>query len=305
MKICRHDSIKTDNSLPAHTYNGSSAGSPLKPWNRPHLFALRVKHDLHTTSSVRSRIAQPLHFKSAAQPPLGLRTRERPDVSNCRNTMHTFTPQDAHSDVPASPSVESLDSFRRSPNPYSLHRDNLHRTGSPSEAPTQNPSVTRSPPCCSNSATSDNEGGNNGKRGWQSPSESGTEADDEGYTFVKALPAPPLRPHKGLRNRNGMGQDELSSPLLTPTQVDDEDRKYTDSYMKVDSGTLQRKGASPGNEEARLARKKYLKRRRNEVVRRVTETALLACIGILAVSGCGCWGSLLEWHRGTSSGREQ
>jgi hypothetical protein len=214
--------------------------------------------------------------------------------------MHTPISQDTRSDVLANPSVESLDLFRRSPHPYLLHRDDVHRATSPSEAPNQNSPTTRSPSRYSNSAISDNEGGNSRKRGWQSPSESGTEADDEGCSFVKALPAPPLRPHKGLRNRNGMGQDELLSPLLTPTQVDDEGRKYTNSYIEVDNGTLQRRGTSSIDEEARIARKKYLKRRHNEIVRRITETALLACIGILAVNGCSCWERLLEWHRGTS-----
>jgi hypothetical protein len=220
------------------------------------------------------------------------------------NTMQTSTPQDAHSDALAAPNAETLDLFRRSPHPYLLHRDDVHKATSAGEAPNQNPPVTRSSSRYSNSATSDNEGGHSRKRGWQSPSESGTEADDEGYNFVKALPAPPLRPHKGLRNRNGTGQDEALSPLLTPTQADEEGRGYTNSYLKVDHGTLQRERSSPIGEEVRIARKKYLKRRRNEVVRRVTETALLACIGTLAVNGCGSWEKLLEWHRGTSCQEE-
>lgn len=33
-----------------------------------------------------------------------------------------------------------------------------------------------------------------------SPSESGTEADDEGFGLIKALPAPPIKPRKGLRD---------------------------------------------------------------------------------------------------------
>ena len=52
-------------------------------------------------------------------------------------------------------------------------------------------------------------------------SESGTEADDEGTSsFVKALPAPAHRPHKGLRGATGddvdAGLEELDA-LLTPS----------------------------------------------------------------------------------------
>ncbi|KAK1919815.1 hypothetical protein P3342_002108 [Pyrenophora teres f. teres] len=51
------------------------------------------------------------------------------------------------------------------------------------------------------------------------------------------------------------------------------------------------------DEEARAARQKYLQRRRNELLRRTTETILLAGIVVLAVHGCECWARLLEWHR--------
>jgi hypothetical protein len=130
----------------------------------------------------------------------------------------------------------------------------------------------------------------------QSPSGSGTEADDEGYSFVKALPPPPLRPHKGLRDT--AGSEQGGSPLLTPTQIDNEGRRFSDEYF-ADKKRGKRKGeATFTDDEARAARQKYLKRRRMELVRRTTETALLAGIGFLAVSGCGCWEKLLGWHRG-------
>jgi hypothetical protein len=215
--------------------------------------------------------------------------------------MHTSTPQDAHLDALASSDVETLSLFRRSPHPYLLHRDDVHREPSSSEASNEKLPATRTLPRSSDYTASDDGGRSSRKRGSQSPSESGTEADDEGYTFVKALPAPPLRPRKGLRNRNGLGQDEVLSPLLTPTQGGEEGHKYTDEYLKENQGALPIRGISPTNEEFEATRKKYLKRRRNEIVRRTTETALLACIGILAVIGCGCWEKLLEWHRGEFS----
>jgi hypothetical protein len=135
----------------------------------------------------------------------------------------------------------------------------------------------------------------------QSPSESGTEADDEGCSLVKALPAPPLRPHKGLREPRASGTEAWTSPLLTPTQIDDEGRKFSEAYFTRTSKARRKGDTYHSDEEARLAKQKYLQRRRNELVRRTTETALLAGIAILAVRGCDCWGKLLEWHRGQSA----
>lgn len=132
-----------------------------------------------------------------------------------------------------------------------------------------------------------------------SPSDSGTEADDEGYGFVKALPAPPIRPHKGLRDVRGTGIDGAGgSPLLTPSQVDEDGRRYAAEFFKVAKDTSRREEPSPTDDEAKAARQKYLKRRRNELVRRTTETALLGTIGLLVVRGCSCGEKLLQWHRG-------
>jgi hypothetical protein len=85
---------------------------------------------------------------------------------------------------------------------------------------------------------------------------------------------------------------------LTPTQIDDEGRKFSDEYFDEKKRKTRKGEPSYTDEEARVARQKYLQRRRNELLRRATETALLAVIGVLAVSGCGCWEQLLGWHRG-------
>ncbi|KAL1793003.1 hypothetical protein ACET3X_007985 [Alternaria dauci] len=131
----------------------------------------------------------------------------------------------------------------------------------------------------------------------QSPSESGTEADDEGCSLVKALPAPPLRPHKGLREAQASGTEAWPSPLLTPTQIDDEGRKLSEGYFARTTKTRRKGDAYHSDDEARAARQRYLHRRRNELVRRTTETALLAGIAVLTVRGCDCWDRLLAWHR--------
>lgn len=208
------------------------------------------------------------------------------------------TRADADSDALALDDTLELEQFRRSPHPYLHHGDQTHR---------QSPGPThRAPPPLQSRPSSeppgkmmhDNDGRTRRKGAPHSPSESGTEADDEGYSLVKALPAPPLRPHKGLRESRTSGTDEWASPLLTPTQIDDEGRKLFEGYFSRNSKTRRSGDAYHSDDEARRAKQKYLQRRRNELVRRTTETALLAVIATLAVRGCDCWVNLLAWHRG-------
>ena len=104
-----------------------------------------------------------------------------------------------------------------------------------------------------------------------SPSDSGTEADDEKGAFLTGLPAPPLRLRKGLKEGYG-----TSSPLLTPSYLDDATRK---AIFEADS----RRRASvqsqtSADEEKTKLREKYKKKRRAELVRRVTETLLLGVV---------------------------
>ncbi|KAJ4370781.1 dolichol kinase [Neocucurbitaria cava] len=207
-------------------------------------------------------------------------------------------PPDPQADALAPEDVETLELFRRSPHPYLRHRDEI-RKQSPYRS-TNPRRRSRTPLRPSNRTASDEDRRKRRKRS-QSPSESGTEADDEGYNFVKALPAPPLRPHKGLRDTRGSGREEWASPLLTPTQIDDEGRKLSEGYFNDTKKGPRRGDAALTDEEATVARQKYRKRRRNELVRRTTETALLAGISVLAVQGCGCWSQLLSWHRGYSN----
>lgn len=210
-------------------------------------------------------------------------------------------PPDARLDAPTTSEIEALELFRRSPHPYLRHKDQI-RKPSPDRALQPN-GATRRRPSPKHRIISDADGRKRRKTSSQSqsPSESGTEADDEGYSFVKALPPPPLRPHKGLREATNSGQGELS-PLLTPTQIDDEGRKYSEEYFAEKKKRGRRGEPSLTDEEARVARQKYLQRRRMELVRRTTETAELIAIGILAVSGCNCWEQLLGWHRGEDHG---
>ena len=102
-------------------------------------------------------------------------------------------------------------------------------------------------------------------------SDSGTEADDE--HFLKGLPAPKLRLHKGLRNADG-SLSSTPSPLLSPVILDEELHKFQ-GYLQRATVT----SASLTEDGARKAAERFRQKRRVEVVRRTTETALLVLVG--------------------------
>jgi hypothetical protein len=211
-------------------------------------------------------------------------------------------PPDAQLEPPTASEIETLELFRRSPHPYHRRRYEVGSLQRCAESSSNDFLRTTLQP--SNRA-SEEEDSRNSRKQPQSPSESGTEADDEGYSFIKALPAPPLRLHKGLRGGGRTDGNGEATPLLTPSQVDEEGRKLSAEYFRPRKERSRSGEPSPTDAEAKAARQKYLKRRRNEVVRRTTETALLGAIGILSVTGCGYWEQLLQRHRGGSMVRNE
>jgi len=101
-------------------------------------------------------------------------------------------------------------------------------------------------------------------------SESGTEADDE--HFLKGLPAPKGRLHKGLRG----GNEPLSgssTPFLSPALLEEEGRK---SPLSLSQGAFERDKDKRGTADR--------SRRRKEVIRRGAEILLLVCQGGLIAS---------------------
>jgi hypothetical protein len=138
-----------------------------------------------------------------------------------------------------------------------------------------------------------------GSRPWssavKSPSESGTEADDEGFVVFKALPAPPLRPRKGLKS--GADQASLSdapTPVRTPTKLSEDAGRCLDDLRKVVEGSQD----ALEEEERKRTRERMNKRRKTEIVRRACEVALLGGIGALFLSSRHGWGALDLWGRG-------
>lgn len=99
-------------------------------------------------------------------------------------------------------------------------------------------------------------------------SESGTEADDERPSFVKALPAPHLRPRKGLKTGE-LNEDAL----LTPSQLDDEGRRISQGYFKRTS-----EDNEVSKDQEQEEREKVLRRRLAEFARRSSEVVLTAVI---------------------------
>lgn len=112
-----------------------------------------------------------------------------------------------------------------------------------------------------------------------SPSESGTEADDEKGASLLRLPAPPSRPRKGFKGSSGSG---TASSLLTPSYLDKElPRLASKSRKKSQTGL---RSPSYTEEETRKLREKFTRRRRAELIRRVSETILLGAVGFIACS---------------------
>jgi hypothetical protein len=105
-------------------------------------------------------------------------------------------------------------------------------------------------------------------------SDSGTEADDE--HFLKGLPAPKWRPHKGLRGGDGIFSGS-PSPLVSPAILNEE-RGKTSDYLKEDA-------TSPlhAAEDLQKATEKFRRKRRTELGRRFTEVGLLVAVGAIVV----------------------
>jgi len=114
-------------------------------------------------------------------------------------------------------------------------------------------------------------------------SDSGTEADDE--HFLKRLPAPKTRLHKGLRGQNEP-LSGTSTPLPSPALLLEEGRV-----------------AQHRPRQELFARSKRLSgdivRRRKEIIRRLTEVALLACLGYFVQANQHVQPFLVLWKRGT------
>ena len=169
----------------------------------------------------------------------------------------------------------------RSPHPYHRNRANVFQDNGTAAAPAQSafitPTLNSYHPDPGNGATYFDAGHRKRRKQTSSPSDSGTEADDEKGGSLLRLPAPPARLRKGLKGSNGSG---TASPLLTPSYLDEEPRRLALEARKKRPGTLQ--SQSYTDEETIKLREKFVRRRRAELIRRVTETLLLGVVGFIA-----------------------
>ncbi|KAL8784700.1 MAG: hypothetical protein Q9213_003796 [Squamulea squamosa] len=142
-----------------------------------------------------------------------------------------------------------------------------------------NTSAVHQLPCPNGIASKDFFDSDNRKRRKDSasPSDSGSEADDERGPLLKSLPAPPARLRKGLKNESAVG---TPSPLLTPSYLDDEKRREAFEASFKRRASLQSHTST--DEETLTIRDKFRRRRRAELFRRITETILLFCVGCIA-----------------------
>lgn len=120
-------------------------------------------------------------------------------------------------------------------------------------------------------------------------SESGTEADDEKGPFLKGLPAPPPRVHKGLRGTSPAQLTPIPSPPSTPpAYVQADGYEYFKADRKSDKASQR---ISEQNKEYET----YKRRKRKEIVRRCTELSLLWSIGAIVWTSRGGSNAFVDW----------
>lgn len=189
--------------------------------------------------------------------------------------------------------------------------------GKENELPNQSPRLSRSPhpyhrdkkflssltPIIGTSTEKEDASGPNGtsyfdadfrtrRKSVTSPSDSGTEADDESGGILRGLPAPPIKQRKGLKALSA-----ISSPLLTPSYLDNESQRPAQERQLQRRKSLQ--SPSVTDEEILKIKQRFTKKRRAELLRRVTEILLLGSVGCIS---CGSVSKLLlrRWAKGSS-----
>lgn len=178
---------------------------------------------------------------------------------------------------------EGLRLLSRSPHPYHRqHFELLHPAdtlASPSRPPATTTATTLPPP---DSRESLSHSFRSFTKESTPTSDSGTDADDE--HFLKGLPAPKAKLHKGLRGRNE-AVSGTSTPLLSPAILEDEGRKVPLVLKRDIFDRDIRNGAEKG-------------RRRKELVRRSTELLLLVSLGRILYSNPEVAARIRLWKKG-------
>ncbi|KAK0109803.1 hypothetical protein ONS95_002475 [Cadophora gregata] len=172
--------------------------------------------------------------------------------------------------------VDAVRRLSRSPHPYHRQQFELPYGSERFNNASSNALPTKSP--LRSAQTTDDEDVQEQRRRSESykestNSDSGTEADDE--HFLKGLPAPRLRLHKGLRGVDS-SPSGTPSPVLSPTILD-EDSPRAQGFFR--QRTLPSAGLD--REEAEKALERLRRKRRIEVVRRSTEAGIICFVGAM------------------------
>ncbi|KAK5173367.1 dolichol kinase [Saxophila tyrrhenica] len=179
---------------------------------------------------------------------------------------------------------DSLRSWTRTPRPYHHEAETIWQGADNSAAEVSR----RGRDGQTSSIQDESEQLNDGSGGQATPtwSESGTEADDERPSFVKALPAPHLRPRKGLKTG-----EQNEDALLTPSQLDDEGRRLSQEYFgdKV-------QGRRKFEQEDKDEQEKLYRRRLAEFARRSSEVGLTVVIIACVLCGDGVLEKACQWR---------
>ncbi len=212
------------------------------------------------------------------------------------------TPDQPESSTPPTDDFDNLNNaeprlFARSPNPY--HRRNLVAGSNRQLIGSEYRSASTPASVSQNTSRRGSDGvlEQDGKSSRKTSSQSGSEADDEGYGLIRALPAPPVRPRKGLRDRT----DEDDSPFLSPSQLDSGGRRRSVECLNLQKDRVGLKQTAE-DEDAR-ARARYRRRRMAELFRRIVETGLLASIGYLVIKQRPVRNGVRQKHRGNYTAR--
>lgn len=170
----------------------------------------------------------------------------------------------------------------RSPHPYHRHRFNVLQDNGTSPNLSRRLLLASTSPSPRPNTGEESEAyfdADHRKRRKQSssPSDSGTEADDERGATLLGLPAPPTRLRKGLI---GAYRSGTASPLLTPSYLDEEARSLVSKPSSQRRASLQSQSCT--DEDTKKTREKFTRRRRAELIRRVSETILIGLVGLTA-----------------------
>lgn len=185
---------------------------------------------------------------------------------------------------------DALRRLSRSPHPY--HRQNVDITHASERIPTRTLPTLYSP-LRSAQVTDDEQDGSRSSN-WSykesANSDSGTEADDE--HFLKGLPAPKIRPHKGLRGAE-LSPSSSPSPLPSPSILDDNIYKTQGFFRRTTIPSPVQSG-----DDARKAAHHFREKRRMEVIRRGTESGILIFVASILCLDAEVRNLLYTWKKG-------